>query len=73
MALPRTVIVAGTSSMRTRVASMRTAITMPSPICFMMSSFPAAKPAKTIIMSRAAEVMMRPERCSPRATASSVS
>jgi hypothetical protein len=34
-----------------------------------MSSSPAANPAKTMTMSRAAEVMMRPERCSPRATA----
>ncbi len=31
----------------------------------MTSRSPAAKPAKTMTMSRAAEVMIRPERCRP--------
>lgn len=65
---PRMVIVAGTSSIRTRVASMTTAVTRATPISLMTSSCPAAKPAKTMQMSSAAEVMMRPDRCRPSAT-----
>jgi hypothetical protein len=38
----------------------------------MTSSWPATKPENTMTTSRAAEVMMRPERCSPITTASSL-
>ena len=69
---PSSVIVAGTRRMRTRVASMATAVASATPVCLMMSSWPVTNPANTMTMMSAAEVMMRPERCRPAATASSL-
>ena len=66
-------MVAGTSSVRTMVASTRTAMASPTPSCLMARTSPAAKPAKTMTMRHAAEVMMRPLRCRPTATARSLS
>ncbi len=48
-----------------------TAVTSATPISLMMSSCPAANPANTMMISSAALVMIRPERCSPRETARS--
>ena len=59
--------------MRTNVASMATAATSATPISLMMRMSPATKPPKTMMMSSAAEVMMRPVRCRPRETARSLS
>jgi hypothetical protein len=66
-------MVAGTSSMRTTVASRATASTVPSPICLMVSIPAAMNPANTTTSSSAAEVTIRPERWSPTATARSLS
>ena len=52
--------------MRTIVASMATAATRATPICLMIRMSPAMNPAKTMMMSSAAEVMIRPVRCRPR-------
>lgn len=70
---PRSRVVAGTRRVRTMVASTMTATARPTPSCLMARTSPAAHPANTTTMSRAAEVMMRPVRWRPRATASSVS
>ena len=51
---------------------MATAVARATPVCLMTSSSPVTKPAKTMTMMSAAEVMIRPERCSPAATASSL-
>ena len=66
------VMVAGTRSIRTRVASITTMIARATPICLIASMSPKTKPTNTATMIAAAEVMMRPERCSPRSTASSL-
>jgi len=66
-------MVAGTSSIRTTVASSSTARTVASPICLMVSIPAAMNPAYTTTSSSAAEVTIRPERCSPTATARSLS
>src|SRR5215211_261610 len=70
---PRSVITAGTSTERTTVASMRSAIAMPKPICWNITSSPAAKPAKTATMIRAAPVMIRAVEPMPKRTASALS
>ena len=44
-----------------------TATARPTPICLMTSISPAAKPANTMTMTSAAEVMIRPLRCRPDA------
>ena len=48
---------------------MATVTASPMPVCLMTSSSPAANPRKTTTMTSAADVMMRPERCRPAATA----
>ena len=70
---PISFMVAGTSSIPTTVASSTTAMAMPRPTSLMVSSSPAAKPRNTITIRAAAEVTIRPVRCSPRATARSLS
>ena len=62
---PSSVIVAGTSRQRTSVASTTTATARAKPISLIPSIRPAANPQNTITMSSAAEVMIRPLRCSP--------
>ena len=57
---PSSFIVAGTSSVRTIVASTTTARASPRPSCFMATISPAAKPANTMTISSAADVMIRP-------------
>ena len=66
-------MVAGTKSMRTTVASSPTVTARARPISLTMSSSPDTKPRNTITMMRAAEVTMRPDRCSPLSTAVSLS
>ena len=58
--------------MRTSVASSSTATARAMPSCLITIRSPVAKPANTTMMMSAALVMMRPERCSPRAIASRV-
>ena len=55
--------------MRVSVASVATMIASPTPICLIAIMSPIAKPMKTAMTIAAAEVMIRPERCSPLATA----
>ena len=55
------------------VASTRDRQRHPEPSCFTASMPPAANPANTATMRSAAEVMMRPVRWSPTATAWSLS
>ena len=62
---PISVIVAGTSSVRTTVASTRTATAMPMPSCLISTSSPAAKPANTMTIRAAADVMIPPVRSRP--------
>ena len=47
------------------VASMRRAVATPKPICWNMTSWPAAKPAKTATMISAAPVMIRAVEAAP--------
>ena len=56
-----------------RVASKSSATATPKPICWNITSSPAAKPAKTTTMIRAAPVMIRPVAAMPCTTASTVS
>ena len=51
-------MLAGTSTDRTTVASMKTATASPKPVCWRSTRRPAAKPANTAIMMAAAPVMM---------------
>ena len=67
---PSSVMVAGTSRQRTRVASMATATASATPVCLITSSSPATNPENTSTTISAAEVMIRPDRCSPATTAS---
>ena len=69
LARPSRVIVAGTRSIRTSVASMSTATAREKPTSLITSSSPATNPANTTMTISAAEVMIRPERCSPSQTA----
>ena len=62
-------MVAGTSSARTNVASTTTATIMPTPMSLIVPIWPVANPAITTTTSSAAEVMIRPVCCRPRATA----
>ena len=66
-------MVAGTSTMRTTVASTRTAVASPSPSIFSDGTGLATKLRKTATMMSAAEVTTRPVPASPRATASVLS
>jgi hypothetical protein len=58
----------GTRIVRMMVASIRTAMPRPKPICWNMTSRPAAKPKKTETMISAAPVMIRAVDCRPTAT-----
>lgn len=69
---PRTDMVAGTSSMRTRVASMTIASTRATPVSLTARTRARTNPPKTMHMSSAALVMILPERCRPSRTASLV-
>ena len=66
---PSSFMVAGTSSIRTMVASTSRATSMPIPIIFMNTMPLVEKAPITTASSRAALVMMRPVRCTPVATA----
>jgi hypothetical protein len=52
-------MLAGTSTARTIVASIRSATATPNPICWNMIRSPIAKPQKTAMMISAAPVMSR--------------
>src|SRR3954447_21456755 len=73
LALPSRAIVAGTSTMRTRVASTRIAVASPSPSIFSDGTGLATNARKTAIMIRAPDVMTRPVPAIPRATDSVLS
>ena len=64
---------AGTRIVRTSVASTSTATARPKPICWNITSSPAAKPLKTATMISAAPVISRADDEMPNETASSVS
>ncbi len=66
-------MVAGTSTMRTTVASMSTAVARPRPNILIMGSSPSTKAANTLIMMSAAEVMTRAVAEMPSITASVLS
>jgi len=70
---PRSFIVAGTSTMRTIVASMSTATASPRPNILIMGSSPSTKAAKTLIMMSAADVITRAVAEMPSMTAASLS
>ena len=70
---PRSSIQAGMSTVRTRVASTRMATPRPNPICWNITSWPAAKPANTATMMSAAPVIRRAVDVMPYATASRAS
>ncbi len=58
-------MVAGTSTMRTTVASMRIAVARPSPNILVEGSSVTAKDRKTATMMRAADVMIRAVPATP--------
>ena len=62
----------GRTTERMTVASSSSAIATPKPICWNITSFPAAKPAKTTTMISAAPVMIRAVDATPPTTASRV-
>jgi hypothetical protein len=64
---------AGSSAIRTRVASASTASVRPSPKIRMNDTWAAISAAKAIAMINAAAVTTRPVRASPSATLSSLS
>lgn len=66
--LPSSSIAAGTSTMRTTVASSVTANARPKPNCWNITRSPSAKPPKTTTMIAAAPVMMFAVERSPKAT-----
>ena len=66
-------MVAGTSTTRTTVASMNTAVARPRPNILMTGSTLSTKAAKTLIMMSAAEVMTRAVEAMPSTTATSLS
>ena len=72
MARPATLMNAGTSKALTTVASRRMAKATPNPRLLIFVTELDRNEAKTIAMSKAAAVMMRPVRCKPNATASDV-
>jgi len=73
LARPSSFIVAGSSTARTIVASIRTAIARLKPICCIMIRLSVANSPKTATMTSAALVMMRADCVSPSATARSLS
>ena len=64
---------AGTTSARTSVASIATAIASPIPMALMITTSARPKARKTVTMMAAAPVMSRPLRSSPDATAAVLS
>jgi hypothetical protein len=72
-ARPSSVMVDGTSTIRTIVASTSTAVARPSPIIFVAGSSSSTNPMKTQIMMSAAEVMTRAVDAMPRMTAAPLS
>jgi hypothetical protein len=66
-------MVAGTTTERMTVASIRRATATPKPICWNMISSPMAKPQKTAMMISAAPVMSRAVEPTPNETASPLS
>ena len=73
LASPATRMNVGTSTLRTSVASIRMAKAAPKPSCLMFVTPLDRKAANTMAISSAAAVMMRPVRCRPKATESTVS
>ena len=73
MALPISFIVAGTSTIRTMVASTKMAVARPRPNILMAGSSPSTKPRKTEIMISAADVITRAVLAMPRTTEASLS
>src|SRR4029079_6315945 len=69
---PRSRIVAGSSMLRTIVASISTAVASPNPSCLMITRSSVTKTANTVIMIAAALVMVPDVMAMPRATASPV-
>ena len=65
---PSIVIVAGTRTIRTRVASRAIATAIPTPSCLTTTSTSVAKPRKTATMIAAAAEITRPVEESPRTT-----
>src|SRR5271163_1961059 len=72
-ALPSSLIAAGKSTARIRVASIRIASVIPTPDAFTNDTWDAAIARHTIDMMSAAAVTMGPTRCSPYITAALVS
>jgi len=66
-------MVAGTSSVRTMVASTTTAMPIPTPTAWMMTDRASPKPKNTVAMIAAAPVIKRPVRSRPTATARALS
>ena len=64
---------AGSSSMRTTVASTSTAIARPRPSILTMATWEQSSAAKEMVISNAAAVTTRPVRAKPSATLSSLS
>jgi hypothetical protein len=73
LARPRSLMLAGTKTIRTIVASRRTASPRPKPICCRPTKSPAANPQKPATMMRAAPVMSLPVARIPKATDSVLS
>ena len=70
---PSSSIVAGTSTILTRVASMRMAAARPRPNILAKTSSPRTKDRNTVTMTAAPAVMTRADLASPSATASALS
>src|SRR5660398_246831 len=68
---PRRAMLAGTITIRTMVASSKTAMASPKPTCWTITSRPAAKVEKMTTMISAAPVIIRPVFLNPMATDSS--
>ena len=66
-------MVAGTSTMRTTVASMKIAVARPSPKSLMVVASPSTKLPNTVTMMSAAAVITLAVDASPSATASALS
>ncbi|GIU98950.1 MAG: hypothetical protein KatS3mg014_0566 [Actinomycetota bacterium] len=73
LAWPSSTIVAGTSTIRTSVASMSTATARPNPIIFTVVLSFSRNARNTAIITSAAEVMTRAVERIPTATLSTVS
>ena len=73
MALPSSSMVAGTSTIRTIVASMKMAVASPRPISLSTRRSPRTNDMNTAIMIAAAAVMTRAVEARPSATAVALS